>query len=305
MNPMFKKTNYIKLNLPQNKNREEEPNVPSGSWVKCQGCGEVIYKDDLIENNYVCPRCRYYFRLSAPDRLAIILDKDSYMDLFNDFEFVNPLDFDGYQEKINVLKAKTNIDEAVLTGTGNIGNKKVAIGVMDSRFLMGSMGHIVGEKMTCLIEKATLEKLPLIIFTASGGARMQEGVISLMQMAKTSAAIKKHHDSGGLYITVLTDPTTGGVTASFAMLGDIILAEPNALIGFAGPRVIRDTIRQELPEGFQSSEFLMQHGFIDAIIERKKIRQTLEKLLEMHGVDEIHTDFSEEVNTDLEGINGE
>jgi len=184
---------------------------------------------------------------------------------------------------IIVIKEKTAIDEGVITGTAIIKGIKVAIGVMDSRFLMGSMGHVVGEKITCLTELATKEGLPLILFTASGGARMQEGIISLMQMAKTSAALKRHHETGGLYITVLTDPTSGGVTASFAMLGDIILSEPGAFIGFAGPRVIRDTIKQELPEGFQKAEFLLEHGFIDAIIKRIKMKETLAKLLKIHN----------------------
>lgn len=278
----FKKPKYIHVNTKTKVVHREEPNVPSGSWIKCNYCGQVIYKEDLNKNHNICHNCEKHFRMSAPDRLALVTDEDSFINLFTNLETVNVLDFQGYDEKIQGLKAKTNLDEGVLTGTATIEGIKVAIAVMDSRFLMGSMGQVVGEKITLITELATKENLPLIIFTASGGARMQEGIISLMQMAKTSAALKRHHDAGGLYITVLTDPTSGGVTASFAMLGDIILSEPGAFIGFAGPRVIRDTIKQELPEGFQKAEFLLDHGFIDSIVARQDLKSTLNKLLKFH-----------------------
>lgn len=283
MKPLFKKTKYIQMHTSTTVIHKAEPNVPSGSWIKCPTCNEIVYKDDYKANAYICPKCQKHFRMSASQRLKMILDDQSFINLFHEQKTENVLNFKGYDHKIQGLIEKTGIDEAVLTGTGTIHGIKVAIGVMDSRFLMGSMGHVVGEKITQLTELATKESLPLILFTASGGARMQEGIISLMQMAKTSAAIKRHHDQGGLYITVLTDPTSGGVTASFAMLGDIILSEPGAFIGFAGPRVIRDTIRQELPEGFQTAEFLLAHGFVDAIVKRKELRDTLNQLLIMHN----------------------
>lgn len=278
----FKKTKYIQMPSTTKVVHTDEPNVPNGSWIKCSYCGQVIYKEDFSNNLHICHNCEKHFRMSAPDRLDLILDQGSFKNMFSDLETVNILNFEGYDEKIKSLKEKTAIDEGVVTGTGTIGGVEVAIGVMDSRFLMGSMGRVVGEKITLLTEYATEQSLPLIIFTASGGARMQEGIVSLMQMAKTSAALKKHHEAGGLYITVLTDPTSGGVTASFAMLGDIILSEPGAFIGFAGPRVIRDTIRQELPEGFQKAEFLLEHGFIDAIVKRGQMKDTLGKLLKLH-----------------------
>lgn len=294
MNHIFKKTKYanIKPNMVETEKTPSKlseantapkvPNVPTGTWVKCSVCGEVIYKGDLEVNQQVCVQCKKHFRLDAPARIENITDSDSFVEMFTQLPTKNYLEFKGYVEKIADLKKKTDLDEAVMTGVGKIEGIPVAIGVMDSRFLMGSMGAVVGEKITLLIEHATKEKLPLIIFTASGGARMQEGIMSLMQMAKTSAALAKHHDAGQLYITVLTDPTTGGVTASFAMLGDIILAEPGTLIGFAGPRVIKDTIRQELPDGFQRAEFLLEHGFVDKIVSRDQMKQTLCQLLRFH-----------------------
>lgn len=280
MKNIFKKSRYVNVTPPPSKTNEAD--VPLGSWVKCKSCGGVIFKKSLKEAYYVCQHCKKHFRMSAYNRLDTVLDENSFEEYFTDLITNNVLDFKDYDDKINALKEKTGIHEAIVTGIGTIDGQKTAIGVMDSHFLMGSMGAVVGEKVTLLVEKATELSLPVIIFTASGGARMQEGIISLMQMAKTSAAFKRHSDAGGLYVTVLTDPTTGGVTASFAMLGDIILAEPGALIGFAGPRVIRDTIRQELPEGFQKAEFLLEHGFVDKIIDRDQMKETLSKLLKMH-----------------------
>jgi len=278
----FKKPKYIHMDSKTKVVHREEPNVPTGSWIKCTYCGQVIHKDDLNNNHNICHSCKKHFRMSAPDRLKLVTDEGSFINLFTDLKTVNILDFEGYDKKIAGLKLKTDLDEAVLCGTATIDGIKTAIAVMDSRFLMGSMGQVVGEKITLLTELATTDQLPLVIFTASGGARMQEGIISLMQMAKTSAALKRHHDAGGLYITVLTDPTSGGVTASFAMLGDIILSEPGAFIGFAGPRVIRDTIKQELPEGFQKAEFLLDHGFIDSIVARPDMKKTINQLLKFH-----------------------
>lgn len=281
MKSIFKKTRYVNLTPPPTKTNEAD--VPVGSWIKCKACGEVIYKKSLLETAYVCQHCKKHFRMGSYDRLATVLDEGSFQELFTDLPTNNVLEFKGYDKKIADLKERTGLHEGIVTGLGAIEGHKLAIGVMDSQFLMGSMGAVVGEKVTLLVERATELSLPVVIFTASGGARMQEGIISLMQMAKTSAALKRHSDAGGLYVTVLTDPTTGGVTASFAMLGDIILAEPGALIGFAGPRVIRDTIRQELPDGFQKAEFLLEHGFVDRIVERDQMKETLSQILGYHS----------------------
>ncbi len=257
--------------------------VPDGMYIKCKECGEMILKEDLIANNYVCPFCHEPLPIDARQRVNMIVDPGSFKELNKHSVITNPLDFPGYEEKLTNLKKDTGLDEAVLTGVGKIDKMRVVICVMDSRFLMGSMGHVVGEKITLAIEYATKKKLPLIIFCASGGARMQEGMISLMQMAKTSQAIALHQKAGLLYISYITHPTTGGVTASFASLGDIILAEPHALIGFAGPRVIEQTIGQQLPEGFQRAEFMLQQGFVDSIVERDQMRSTLAMLLRMHA----------------------
>ena len=257
-------------------------NVPDGLYTKCPVCSKIILTEDMYLNNCVCPECGYYMKLDARTRISMVVDKNTFSEWDTNIEESNPCEYPGYEEKIQNLKRKTNLDEAVITGVGKIDGSKAVIGVCDTRFLMGSMGEVVGEKLTRAVEKATEQKLPVIIFTCSGGARMQEGIVSLMQMAKTSAALKRHSESGNLYISVLTDPTTGGVTASFAMLGDIILAEPKAFIGFAGPRVIEQTIGQKLPKGFQRSEFLLEHGFIDGIVERKNLRNRLITILTLH-----------------------
>ena len=256
--------------------------IPEGMYIQCPGCKKSIYKADLKAQAGVCPHCSYYYPLSPKARLATIIDRGTFNELDAEMLSVNPLDFPDYEKKLVSYIDKTDQKEAVITGEAQIEGQKAVIGVMDSRFMMGSMGSVVGEKLTRAIEHATLQSLPVIIFTASGGARMQEGIFSLMQMAKTSAALAKHDDNGLLYISVLTDPTTGGVTASFAMLGDIILAEPGALVGFAGPRVIEQTINQKLPEGFQRAEFLLEHGMIDAIVKRQDMRETLARLLKLH-----------------------
>lgn len=276
----IKKVNNAEDEKPQKNTKAADMLV--GKWVKCDACKEILYKDDVHNNFSVCPNCGKHFRISARRRIKQIIDEGTFEELDQDMQTSDLLKFDGYKEKIQTLQEKTKIKEAIQTGTGNINGIKVAIGVMDSNFMMGSMGSVVGEKITRLVEKAIEERLPVIVFCVSGGARMQEGIISLMQMAKTSAAIAKLDEAGLLYISVLTDPTTGGVTASFASLGDIILAEPGALIGFAGPRVIEQTIKQKLPEGFQSSEFLLEHGFIDKIVERKDMKNTLYNIIKLH-----------------------
>ena len=263
-------------------NKRNNIDIPVGKWIKCENCKNIIYKEELQDNQSICPHCGHYFRLHINKRLEQILDKESYKRFDFDLETKNPLELEDYPKKIEVLKQKTNITEAVSIGTGKINGEDVVICVMDSGFLMGSMGVVVGEKITYAMEQAIKLQLPIIIFTASGGARMQEGILSLMQMAKTVEAVSKLNEAGILYISVLTDPTYGGVTASFASLGDIILAEQNARIGFAGRKVIEQTIGKELPEEFQTSEFLLEHGFIDKIVQRKDLKETLYTILKFH-----------------------
>lgn len=254
--------------------------IPEGMYVQCPKCKGNIYKTDLKTHDRICPFCGYYYSLPAKARLKMMVE--DFVEWDATLSSVNPLNFPGYEEKLQKYETAAKQPEAVVTGVGKIDGSEAVFAVMDARFMMGSMGSAVGEKITRAIEKATLKRLPLIIFTASGGARMQEGIFSLMQMAKTSAALARHDDAGLLFISVLTDPTTGGVTASFAMLADIILAEPGALIGFAGPRVIEQTLHQKLPEGFQTAECLLAHGQIDAIVEREALRATLSRLLKLH-----------------------
>lgn len=260
-----------------------KPEVPEGLLKKCNKCGKAIIAREAEENYYICPRCGGYFRIPAYRRIELLADPDSFEEWDADIDTGNPLKFKGYPEKLEKLREKTGLREAVVTGRIRIEGREAAVGVCDGRFMMASMGKAVGEKITRLAERAVRERLPIILFTCSGGARMQEGMVSLMQMAKTSAAIKRHSDQGLLCVNVLTDPTTGGVTASFAMLGDIILAEPKALVGFAGPRVIEQTIGQKLPKGFQRSEFLLDHGFVDRIVTRDEMRGTLAEILAMHS----------------------
>lgn len=263
---------------------EEKPNIPSGMWTKCDNCHGIIYSEDLENSKYVCTNCGHHFRLRAKERVEIFFDKDSFKEMWKDLKTNNPLQFQGYEEKLKKSKVTTESNEAVVTGIGKINGTEVACAIMDSFFMMGSMGIVVGEKITRLVEYATEKRLPVIIFTASGGARMQEGIFSLMQMAKVSAALARHDEAGLLYISVLTDPTTGGVTASFAMEGDIILSEPNALVGFAGRRVIENTIKESLPDDFQKAEFLQEKGFVDAIVSRSHMRACIYKILLLHGV---------------------
>ena len=280
---MFKKTSrrgYISLG--EGKPAHMAPEVPEGLLKKCNVCKSAILTEDVKNGYYICPKCQNYFRVHAMHRIEMVADAGTFEEWDKGLTSGNPLHYKGYEEKVEALQEKTGLDEAVVTGKARIAGNEVVLAVCDGRFMMASMGKVVGEKITRAVEKATSERLPIIIFACSGGARMQEGIHSLMQMAKTSAALKRHHDAGCLYVSVLTDPTTGGVTASFAMLGDIILAEPGALIGFAGPRVIEQTIGQKLPKGFQRAEFLQEHGFVDQIVERPRLRETLAEIVAMH-----------------------
>lgn len=279
---MFKKTKYSTLRRSEPRTETARPEVPEGLLRKCNKCGAAIIAEDVKKDAYICPKCGGYFRMHAYRRIEFVADEGTFEEWDAGLETKNPLAYKGYMEKLQGLKEKTGLDEAVITGKAKIDGTETVIGVCDGRFLMASMGEVVGEKIARAVERATRERLPVILFACSGGARMQEGITSLMQMAKTSAALKRHSDAGLLYISVLTDPTTGGVTASFAMLGDIILAEPKALIGFAGPRVIEQTIGQKLPKGFQRSEFLLEHGFLDGIVERSGLKETLSNILKLH-----------------------
>lgn len=279
LNSMFKRTVKETGKVPPS----AAPGVPDGLLKKCNACRATVFVEDVKANGYICPHCRNYFRVHAYRRVEMIVDEGSFEEWDTGIRTENPLRYKGYREKLKSLREKTGLDEAIVTGKARIAGIPAVLGICDGRFLMASMGEVVGEKITRAVERATVERLPVILFACSGGARMQEGIVSLMQMAKTSAALKRHSDAGLLYISVLTDPTTGGVTASFAMLGDIILAEPGALIGFAGPRVIEQTIGQKLPKGFQRSEFLLEHGFLDGIVERENLRDTLAGILRLHG----------------------
>lgn len=280
-----KKRNYFTLapsvienSLPP----EVKPSIPEGLWHKCKECEKLVIKEDLLQNRSICPKCGAYERMSADGRIALIVDEGTFREQNRNIVGMNPLNFPNYEEKVAKTRKTTGLKEGVVTGYGRLSGIKVAIAAMDPNFIMGSMGSAIGEKLTLLIEFALKNRLPLLIFSASGGARMQEGIISLMQMAKVSAAIKRHSDKGLLYISIPTDPTTGGVTASFAMLGDIIISEPKALIGFAGRRVIEGTIRKALPADFQSAEFLIQHGFLDAVVKREEMKEYIHKLLLLH-----------------------
>lgn len=279
-----KKRPYIRITPPrfQEENKKDVvPAIPDDLFQKCPACQRIFQKEHITSLKE-CPYCHYGYRLTSQERIALIIDKDTFEELDEELTTKDPLSFPGYIEKIEKIQEKTQLKEAIITGVGKIKGQVTAFGVMDTRFLMGSMGQGVGEKITRLFEKAITEKLPVVLFCASGGARMQEGIFSLMQMAKVSAAVKRHSDAGLFYLAFLTDPTTGGVTASFAMEGDITLAEPGALIGFAGPRVIQQTLNQELPKGFQKAEFLLKHGFLDDIVPRKKQRKILGTLLALH-----------------------
>lgn len=307
---MFKKTRIVSRIQSHSAVRASRPEVPEGLLRKCNKCGAAIIAEDVKQGYYICPKCGGYFRVHAYRRIQMVIDEGTFEEWNQDLIGGNPVNYKGYPEKVQALQEKTGLKEAVVTGKGKINGRDTVIAVCDGRFLMASMGWAVGEKITRAVERATEEKLPIIIFACSGGARMQEGITSLMQMAKTSAALERHSKDGLLYVSVLTEPTTGGVTASFAMLGDIILAEPGALIGFAGPRVIEQTLRQKLPKGFQRAEFLVEHGFVDDIVRRENLKETLGKILEIHAVswkteNRIRTDAAELHHADYPGSDSE
>jgi acetyl-CoA carboxylase carboxyl transferase subunit beta len=258
---------------------EKKKDMPEGLWIKCPSCGESLFQEALLKNLRVCTQCDYHFTISAPERLASLVDDNSFQEMDTQLDSVDSLGFKGYLDKVKAYQAKTGLQEAVVTGRATIEGIPVLLAIMDFRFLGASMGSVVGEKITRAIEAATAERKPVIVFSASGGARMHEGILSLMQMAKTSGALARHSQACLPYISVLTHPTTGGVTASFATLGDIIIAEPKCMIGFAGPRVVKETTHADLPPGFQTAEFMLQHGLVDQIVARKDMRPTLGKLL--------------------------
>ena len=260
----------------------ERLDIPGNLWVKCYKCNEAIYASDLKTNFKVCPKCNYHFKLTAGERITQLVDNKSFKEInpgIKSVDFLNFTDSKSYADRIKTAMRRSSLNDAIVTGVAKLNKQPAALGIMDFSFMGGSMGSVVGEKIARLIELAVEEKIPVIILSASGGARMQEGIMSLMQMAKTSAALGRLRENGLPYISVITDPTTGGTSASFAMLGDINIAEPDALIGFAGPRVIEQTIRQKLPPGFQRSEYLLEHGMLDAIVERKDLKNTLAKIL--------------------------
>ncbi len=286
---------YNKLEAKLKEDKKEEPvqaepsKEPDRNLIKCPKCGKMVERDKVVKKKYICYECGGYFRVKTNNRIRMVADPKTFEPWFEDMEVSNPLDYEGYEDKLAAAREKTGLKEAVTVGRCKVFGEDIVLGICDSRFMMASMGHVVGEKITCAIERATALNLPVFIFCCSGGARMQEGIVSLMQMEKTSAAIRKHGDAGLLYCSILTDPTTGGVTASFAMLGDVIMAEPGALVGFAGPRVIKQTIGQELPEGFQTSEFLVEHGIIDGIVKRENLKKTIYFLVKTHQCNEKKT----------------
>ncbi|MBQ8107137.1 MAG: acetyl-CoA carboxylase carboxyltransferase subunit beta [Ruminococcus sp.] len=272
----------VRLGSDKDDTDNKKTDIPAGLLFKCPRCRSVTFQEDFQRNGKVCPNCNYHSRLTARERIDITVDKGSFEEFDKDMISKNPIGFEGYEQKQQQLREKTGLKDAVLTGKAKIRGEDIILIVMDSNYMMASMGSVVGEKITRAFEYATANKLPVIAFTASGGARMQEGIVSLMQMAKTSGAVARHNEAGQLYISVMTDPTTGGVTASFASLGDIIIAEPKVLIGFAGRRVIEGTIKQKLPDDFQSAEFMLENGFVDMIVERKKLRRVIAHLLKLH-----------------------
>ena len=277
--------NKLEAKLKENKSNEAQPQQqqePDKSLVKCPKCGRMVNRDKVVKKKYICYECGGYFRVKTNNRIRMVADPKTFEPWFEDMAVSNPLNYEGYEDKLASAREKTGLNEAVTVGRCKVFGEDIVLGICDSRFMMASMGHVVGEKITRAIERATALKLPVFLFCCSGGARMQEGIISLMQMEKTAAAIRKHGDTGLLYCSILTDPTTGGVTASFAMLGDVIMAEPGALVGFAGPRVIKQTIGQDLPEGFQTSEFLVEHGIIDGIVKRENLKKTIYFLIKTH-----------------------
>ncbi len=278
---LFKKVKNRMADSPMQESASEV-NIPKNLLFKCPRCQNVVFEEEFEKALKVCPKCGYHARISSTQRMALTVDEGSFVEYDAALSTKNPINFPDYEEKIKKLQNQTGLKEAMITGECTIDGQRAVIGIMDSRFMMASMGSVVGEKIARAFERATEKRLPVVLFTASGGARMQEGIVSLMQMAKTSGAVARHSAAGLLYITVMTDPTTGGVTASFASLGDIIIAEPKVLIGFAGRRVIEDTIKQHLPDEFQSAEFVQEHGFVDIIATRSEIKHLLGKLLLYH-----------------------
>src|SRR5881628_3944064 len=277
---------FKKIRKPKQPVEHRRIQVPEGLWVKCNGCKEIIYKKEVLRNANVCPKCNYHFRISARERLSALFDDARYQEVDTDIYSVDPLkfrDLKSYKDRLREYREKTGLNDAVINARGTIGGLQVTLAVMEYGFMGGSMGSAVGEKVTRAIERSLDERIPLVIISCSGGARMQEGVLSLMQMAKISAALGKLHEARGPYISILTDPTTGGVTASFAMLGDLNIAEPKALIGFAGPRVIEQTIRQTLPQGFQRSEFLLEKGMLDLVVDRREMKTVISTALRFMG----------------------
>ncbi len=273
--------------VPEGPPLRKKRDVPDGLWMRCPACEAMLYRKAVAENMETCTECTAHFRARAFNRIEHLPAPDTYQEIFDDVTPGDPLGFkwrgQSYAERIKTEQAKTGATEAVITGAGYIKGRRIALGVMEGNFLMASMGSVLGEKVTLLVEHATEQRLPLVLVCMSGGARMHEGALSLMQMAKTSAALARFDEAAGLYIAVLADPTTGGMSASFAMLGDVIIAEPGALIGFAGPRVIANTIKTELPEGFQRAEFLLEHGFIDRIVPRYELRSEIARLIDYCG----------------------
>lgn len=266
-------------------NEQNKQDVPEGLMKKCEKCRKIYYQKEMLKNLLVCPNCGHHHAMNVWERVDMLFDDQTFEEWDNNIISSNPLDFPDYEEKLQKDREKTDLNEAVVTGKGLIGENPVAVAIMDARFRMGSMGSVVGEKIVRAMERAREQQIPFIIFTASGGARMQEGVLSLMQMAKTSIAIKRFSDEGGLFISIMTHPTTGGVSASFASLGDYNFAEPAALIGFAGRRIIEQTIREKLPKDFQTAEFLLKHGQLDKVIHRLEMKELLTKILKMHRKD--------------------
>ncbi|TDX58987.1 acetyl-CoA carboxylase, carboxyltransferase subunit beta [Orenia marismortui] len=265
------------------KNKEDRREMPDDLWTKCKECKDIIFNKKLAENLKVCPNCGYHFRLTATERLSLLVDENNFEEYDADLEAANPLDFPNYEKKVKKYQKRTGLKDAVISGIGSIDGHAVSLAALDSRFLMGSMNSVVGEKLTLAIERAIDQEIPLVIVAGGGGgARMYEGMLSLMQMAKTSAALKRLDQAGELFVSILTDPTYGGISASFASLGDINIAEPGAKIGFAGPRVIKQTINRDLPEGFQTAEFLLEHGMIDKVVKRSNLKATLAKILDIH-----------------------
>ena len=298
LNSLFRGRHKYATLKPRDAGAQKE--VPGGLWTKCDECGQIIYNKELKKNLMVCPRCGYYFRVSAWERISQLIDEGTFQQLEDNVVFQNPLGFPGYEERIERARQDSGIESAVISGMGLLDSHPVVVVCMDFAFIGATMGSMEGEKIALAVEAALESRRPLIVVATSGGARMHEGILALMQMAKTSAALSRLHDEGLLYVAVLTSPTYGGVSASFGWLGDIIIAEPKAAIGFAGRRTIEQT-GERLPEGFQTAEFMLQHGLIDLIVERKALRQTLSDLLDLHGIERVSSGHEADADAAAEG----